>query len=223
MEAVTGFSGALSDVVRPARNKRRIGIAAALVAAALALTSCAQGEHAATSTDKPAVEGAGGQIGKIKLLDVSVQAPNIAGRATGTKFYAPGDNAPLTITLVNSGHDADTLTSVTSTSFTGWSITNTATSGNPQVVSAGATSQVVPPQTRIPLGLSDLGVGIGSSDQTLVMRGLTTAGGNLYPGSQIPITFTFANAGSVTLQVPVDLTATPTTGSIPPLPGDSGD
>ena len=69
------------------------------------------------------------------------------------------------------------------------------------------------------LGLSNLGVGTGVSGKTLVLYGLTKANGNLYPGTVIPITFTFAKGGSTTLDVPVALTSTPTTGSVPPLPG----
>ena len=217
MEAVTGLSAALSG---PGRTKRRVGLVAVLAAAAISLTSCAIGQHAATAIDKPAVAGTEGSIGSIKLLDVSIKAPDVAGRTTGTKFYVPGDTAPLIITLVNSGHAADTLTSVTSTAFSSWSIIKTG--ANP-LTGAGQTSQVIAPQTRVALGLTNLGAGIPDSPQTMVLTGLTAATGNLYPGTVIPITFTFATAGSVTLQVPVDLTSTPTTGSIAPLPGtDAG-
>ena len=215
MEAVTETSGAQSN---RGRGTRRMLGAAALAAAAIGLTACGAGQHAATAIDKPAIAGTGGSIGSIKLLNVSVQAPNISGRPTGDKFYAAGDNAPLTLTMVNSGHNADTLTSVTSTAFSTWGIVSTplvtvASSGT------GSTSQVIAPQTSVALGLTDLGVGNGSSPNTLVMGGLK--GANLYPGSVVPITFTFANSGSVTLQVPVDLTGSPTTGSVAPPAGDT--
>lgn len=218
MEAVTETSGAQSSAKR---TQRRVAVAGALAAAAISLTSCAAGQHAATATDKPAIAGTGGSVGTIKLLDVTVQAPNITSRDTGTKFYTAGDNAPLTITLVNSGHDADTLTSVTSTAFTAWQVVSTPLVTEDSASTGGATSQVVPPQTSVALGLSNLGVGTGQSANTLVMTGLK--GADLYPGSVVPITFTFANSGSVTLDVPVDLTSTPTTGSIAPLPNtDTG-
>ena len=218
MEAVTETSGAQPSAKR---STRRIAVATALAAAAaISLSSCAAGQHAATAVDKPAIAGTGGSVGTIDLLDVSVQAPNVPGRDTGSKYYVVGDNAPLTITLVNTGHAADTLTSVTSTSFASWQIVSTPLVTEGSSASGGSTSQVIAPQSRVALGLSNLGIGSGESADTLLMTGLQ--GNDLYPGSVIPITFTFANAGSVTLNVPVDLTSSPTTGSVPPLPGDSG-
>ena len=78
---------------------RRFGIAAAVAAAAITLTSCAAGQHAATAIDRPAIAGTGGQIGSISLQNVSIQAPAISGRETGTKFYATGDDAPMSLTI----------------------------------------------------------------------------------------------------------------------------
>jgi hypothetical protein len=40
---------------------------------------------------------------------------------------------------------------------------------------------------------------------------------NVYPGTTIPMTFDFAQAGSVTLQVPVALSGAPNTSPIPEL------
>lgn len=218
MKAVSGQPG--SDHAGTALRMRRVGIAAALAVAALGVSACGVGQNAATATDKPAIAGTGGRVGTVELQDVAIQAPNVSSRPTGTKFYATGDNAPLTISLLNIGHTADTLTSVTSAAFSSWSIVNTAALTQP--INGGATSQTLLPNQRVSLGLTDLGVGIGSSDQTLVLRGVTASTKTIYPGSTIDVTFTFATAGTITLHVPVELSNTPTTGSIAPISGDSG-
>ena len=222
MKAVSGQSGTGRTSTAPrVRTGRRAGIAAAVVVvAALGLSGCATGQDAATATNKPAVTGTGGTIGSVELQDVYIQAPAVAGRPSGDKFYLTGDNAPMTITMLNVGHTADTLTSVTSTAFSSWAIVNTAALTQP--VTGGATSQVLQPNQSVGLGLTGLGVGIGSSDQTLVLRGLTAATKTLYPGATVDVNFTFATAGTITLHVPVELSDTPTTGSIAPASGDSG-
>lgn len=215
MKAVSGQPGIGHASHR--RSLRLVGVAAALAAAALSLTSCAVGQHAATAIDKPAIAGTSGQIGTIDLENVIVQAPNVVGRDTGTKFYTAGDSAPMSLTMINTGHTNDTLTSVTSSAFSSWSIVSTASLVT--TPGQGATSQVLTPNVAVSLGLENLGVGIGSSDQTLVLSGLKAAAKNLYPGTTVDVTFTFANAGSTTLHVPVGLTSTPPSGSVAPASG----
>jgi len=46
--------------------------------------------------------------------------------------------------------------------------------------------------------------GVNGTDHVLVLTGLSST---LFPASTIPVTFTFANAGSVTVDVPVQITA----------------
>lgn len=215
MNAVSEESGTGHASTSSMVRTRRFGAVAVLALAAVSLSSCAVGQHAATAIDRPAIAGTGGSVGSIDLADVSIQAPNIGGRATGTKFYAAGDDAPMTLTIVNVGHTTDTLTSVTSTAFKSWNIVDTGAVGG-----TVATSQAVGPNEHVGLGITDTGVGTGSSPQTLVLRGLS--GANLYPGTMVDITFTFATAGSLTLHVPVDLSSTPTTGSIAPIPTEPG-
>jgi hypothetical protein len=66
----------------------------------------------------------------------------------------------------------------------------------------------------VALGLSNLGVGTGVSPETLVLTNLKGST-NLYPGSEVPLTFTFANAGKVTVSVPIQLSAQPNDVSVP--------
>jgi copper(I)-binding protein len=200
---------------------RRASVVAVLGVAALGLSSCAVGQHAATATDRPAIAGTGASVGSIDLQDISLQAPEITTRATGAKFYATGDDAPMTLVIVNDGHSPDTLTGITSTAFTSWGIVSTDALTQPDAIKGGATSVTVGANESVGLGLTDLGVGIGSSDRTLVLHTLAAKSSPLYPGSNVNLTFTFAHAGSVTVAVPVDLTSTPDDASIPAPP--SGD
>jgi copper(I)-binding protein len=48
--------------------------------------------------------------------------------------------------------------------------------------------------------------GINGTDRALVLTGLTE---QLFPATLVPVTFTFAGAGSITVQVPVQLTSSP--------------
>jgi copper(I)-binding protein len=66
---------------------------------------------------------------------------------------------------------------------------------------------------------AEASVQIGISGQNIVFQltGLTKA---LFPGTSVPITFSFAKAGSVTVQVPVQLTTLPS-GSGEVIPSDT--
>jgi copper(I)-binding protein len=197
---------------QPAR-RRRLALAAIVTGVALVSSACAVGQHAATATDRPAIDGTIAQVGSIKLENISVQAPNIGSRPTGTAFYQPGDNAPMTLILVNNSHSSDTLTSVTGP-FTSWAVVPTGSVADEAALKTGSTSQPVGPGGSVALGLSNLGVGTGVSPETLVLIALKGTG-KLYPGSEVRLTFTFANAGKVTVSVPVQLSAQPNDVSVP--------
>ena len=88
VNAVSELSGT-GSCQHHGHTARRFGIAAALVAAAISLTSCAAGQQRrrprSTGQRSPA---RGGSIGyDPDLANVSIQAPNVGGRATGSKFY----------------------------------------------------------------------------------------------------------------------------------------
>jgi hypothetical protein len=61
---------------------------------------------------------------------------------------------------------------------------------------------------------------VGQSSNAILELVLTKA---LFPGPSVPVTFTFANAGSITLRVPVQLTThtAPFGITVPPLSSDS--
>ncbi len=63
------------------------------------------------------------------------------------------------------------------------------------------------------------GLGLTPTDDVLVLTGLSAT---LFPGTTLAITFRFATAGTITLQVPVMLTTSAITPlSVPPLPSES--
>ncbi|EIV95383.1 copper chaperone PCu(A)C [Frankia sp. QA3] len=96
-----------------------------------------------------------------------------------------GDSAPIVSAFFNAGGEPDTLVSVSSPE---------AGSGQP------------PKSADLPAGGGRI---FTADDSAPALRDVKR---NLLIGSQLPITFTFAKAGSVTLDVPVE----------PPAPGASG-
>lgn len=246
--------------IRPG-TRRRIRDTVVAIIAATTLASCAAGQIAETSNEKPTLDGTFGVVGHIRLEGVAMKAPYVPSRSSGMQYYVKGDAVPMRISLVNTGKSPDTLTKVSSSEFTGWNIVPTAkvpalppsssptpgeeppttgsavnTTTNPstgpaQVTTSAATAPTptapttaagapassfsgsgnpvtVAPQRSVGLGLDDLGYPGRSgqpatSSRTLVLTGLHQ--NRLYPGESVLITFTFANAGSKTLRVPVQI------------------
>lgn len=95
-------------VAKPAR--RRLGRVAALgAAAALIVAGCSAGQKAQTAVQHPTVGGASADIGDIKLRNVQLSAPDATD-----KRWAKGSNVPVEMSIINTGHEDDTLVSVTS-------------------------------------------------------------------------------------------------------------
>jgi hypothetical protein len=84
-----------------------------------------------------------------------------------------------------------------------------------------ASSLAIPPGESVRLGIvnqtgSDTRSGSDVSAQTVVLTGLRgTKYAPLYPAMAVPISFTFARSGSLTLTVPVQLTAPSSGQTIP--------
>ena len=111
--------------IRPGA-RRRIGGTVVAILAATALASCAAGQIAETSNEKPTLDGTFGVVGHMRLEGVALKAPYVPSRSSGQQYYAKGDAAPLRISLVNTGRTPDTLTKVSSSAFTGWNVVSTA-------------------------------------------------------------------------------------------------
>lgn len=220
------------------RRRRSRAAAAALAVLAIGaggLSGCAAGRDAQTAYQKPTLDGTEAQVGYISMNAMTIQAPT-------AKFYPKGSSAAMRVVLVNSGNTADTLTSISSPGFAGWgvfgsaaqaqaaqaaatagaaSVTPAASSSTPSAggapsssggaspAPAGAQRLSLPPNARVPFGTPE-------AKGALLLTNLRTPA---HPGSAVPITFTFARAGAVTVQVPVGLTASPQFSTIPSASG----
>lgn len=205
----------------PAGIARRVGSVVVAVGAVLttafSTAGCATGQHAATAEETPAIDGAIGTVGPIDLRGVAVLAPD-----TGATSYPQGSNAAMTAVIVNTSTKPDTLTSISSPAATGWVLLDGSTTLLPVAPSSSGTSSgppvvgAVPPQVvTIPPGRS-VAFALPSSTQSLFLTGLKQ---QLYTASSVAVTFTFQAAGAITITVPVQLT--PTAGSST-LPAPSG-
>jgi hypothetical protein len=107
-----------------------------------------------------------------------------------------------------SGSAASGSAAATGAPATGGS-SSSAPAAAPQTVAAGKSLDLGLKNT----GTTDAGV---PTAPIVVLDGLT--GGPLRPGDSVPVTFSFASAGKITLQVPVQLSAAPNNSVIPSVP-----
>ena len=77
---------------------------------------------------------------------------------------------------------------------------------------SGAPSLDVPANLAVQVNVAGTGAD-NSAQPVVVLRGLT--GQPLWPAAQVPVTFSFANAGPTTLSVPVQLSVTPNDATVP--------
>jgi copper(I)-binding protein len=89
------------------QNRRVLGAGVLALGAALALTGCGAGQITQTSSQQAAVNGTHAQVKTMVLRNAAVQYP------TSGAGYPAGATPVLTLTLVNSGTQDDSLVSVT--------------------------------------------------------------------------------------------------------------
>ena len=193
---------------------RRVVTALALAAgAALTMSACSAGQITQTSTQVAAINGSNVDAGSLALRNVHVIYPN-------SEEYSiePGGTAQLGFTIVNlDPYVGDRLTGI-STDF--------AASGT------GARLEV-PPQSSVVAGVSEENAALveevdesprpDSTEETpspapdAVANNveLVDLSEGVRPGLTIPVTFTFEEAGDITLSVPID--------AGPELPRDESD
>ncbi len=129
--------------------------------------------------------GANAQAGAILLRSVHVEAPP-------TPSYQPGDDAIVWFTLLNQGRRQDTLTSLTSTAAASAEIRwDDNCDGAAQAVPA------LPLQPAFP-GLTEASGGVPSFDA--YYGRLVGLKQEVLAGTTVPVTFTFADAGQVTVE-----------------------
>ena len=172
-----------------------VGIAAALALSALALSGCAAGQITQTDAQVAAVNGASGDLGPIALRDAVLAYPG--GDVFG---YAPGDEAPLLVTIVNSGDQTDELVSV-STPAGEVVVGGMTTIPGGVVVSSLEVARAPGPPSAVADAADPP---LGSGELRIVLTDLT---GPIRPGLPTFVTFGFRDAGEVTLRVPIDAPA----------------
>lgn len=196
---------------------RRIGVGLVLAGAALVSSACAAGQHAATSNAQATQDGVNGDIGKIALRAVALEAP------AGAPAYNAGADVALKIVIINNSGALDSLIGIQTAAAKSWEVFTSL--GDAQVVldaNAAAASSSAAPSTSpssassssaaaLPTGSTSVdippgesvGYGTPTNKGAILLEGLTSV---LYPAQTVPVTFTFKTAGSVTLQVPVQIT-----------------
>jgi copper(I)-binding protein len=220
---------------------RRVGVGLAL-AAALFTSACAAGQDAQTAEVRSSLDGTYATLGKIALRALAIQAP---ADSLYYPAGSDAPLTLVLVNTDSSTHaKPDKLVSISSPAAAGWAAYPTlaqaqaamaASTGTPSApapaasatpttppASAGeivpgnsaapgassAASQTaisIPPQRRVSWGVPE-------ATGALLLTGLRE---KLYPASTIPITFTFADAGSITVAVPVQLSSSPNSSVLP--------
>ena len=207
----------MSDRARPRRNRAPLVVGALIVAVALA--GCGAGQLAQTSSQVAAVAGANASVGDIDVRNATIEFDSAAQGAT---VYPAGADAPLSMTIVNSGADVERLVAASSPIASSVQIsgrlripggqalrvegtpepmaapepTGTATpTATPTAAPAPSPSEV--PATPLPTAppvVDEAGVA------HIVLTGLLE---DLQAGRSYPLTLTFERAGELTFNVPV--------------------
>jgi copper(I)-binding protein len=181
----------------------------ALLLSPIALTACSAGQVTQTATQNRDKVGAEAQVGSVTLRQVTLEHPD-EGR------YEAGDDAALTMAVVNSGNEADTLVGIEGEGFDGVLVSGQASAapavpGSPSASApatggaapgAGATTAAPTASSRVDVpvpGNSTVFIG-GESDLTVELAGLTE---ELTAGQSIELTLTFQQAGEVTVRAMV--------------------
>lgn len=211
------MSRSISRIRAGARRRVLVAVGIGLATAAAA-SGCAAGQIAATAEVVPAVQGSSGTVGSIAVRDVKLEYPQ-GGR------YQQGQNARLTLVMVNSGPRDDALTAVR-TDSAGSVVFQTAGPGASASATASATATAsasgsASPSGSAPASPSASGTaggapGPGSVESIplppnqsvlgyadgprITLVGLTES---LRPSASVRITFSFRSAGNLTLVVAV--------------------
>jgi Uncharacterized protein conserved in bacteria len=184
-----------------------IGLATAIVG-----SGCAAGQIAHTAQISSAVEGSHGTVGPIAVRDVKLAYPQ-DGR------YTAGEDARVTLVLANAGIEDDVLTAVRSDAADSvvFQSGQSGDSATPLETQSPSES-VAPGEESLPGQESSLTVP-GNENVLAYADGprITLLGLNrdLLPSQTVKLTFTFRDAGEVTLDAPVAIPATPGTQPTP--------
>lgn len=229
------------ETTRPLR--KLVPAVAIGVSALLGVVGCSAGQVAQTAEMEPAVNGNMGQVGNLKLRDVMVAFPE------NGESYRVGEEAPLLLTIANTGGEDDELVGVTSPAGEVRIIGNakipartalqvvlpadnpsapssepsSASSESSEPESSSSESSSTAETTESAPVTSETSTGAAPTSVTatltqteeapdvvgMISLVITELTGDLPFGKTVPVTFEFANAGKVTVSLPVAAPSTP--------------
>jgi copper(I)-binding protein len=160
----------------------RIRLVAGAAGVLLALTGCGSSEPDRTLSDDPA-EVEGGAVGPDVRLNDDVGLQQVQLEYPQDGVYEAGEDARLFMAVTNSGGEPVTLTDIGGPDFGGVRVETADGQGLPLTVDA---------EDNLYVGAE------GPPDVTLL-----DLGRELRSSQSIPVTFTFGEAGEVTIDVPV--------------------
>lgn len=220
----------LTSVVRSRAGRaprRGAAVLLAAVAGAMLLAGCGAGQDAQTAGKESSVPGVSADLGGIAVRNVQIGYPD-----RETRVYPKGGDAPLEVRIFNSGAETDALVGVTSevaervvlagSGGEGSAVCPQASVSVPaaqptlqptQRPGASPSGTAEPPTTLNPTGsagnaefavqLAPGGCALLTGEPyRLELSGLRQ---ELAPGDVVPVTFSFRDAGEVTLRVPFGL------------------
>jgi copper(I)-binding protein len=169
-----------------------------LLLSPVVLSACSAGQVTQTATQQRDKTGAQAQVGDISLRQAELLHPRGGS-------YERGDDAGLQVAIINGGTEPDTLVRVGGDGFGSAEIQGPATgTGTSSAASSSAATSTAPTSTasrssviEIPTGAS---IFVGGSDYSITLKDLAEP---LTTGQYLEVTFTFKNAGDVTLPVTV--------------------
>lgn len=195
---------------RPAAPRTYTALLAGALVGALALTGCGAGQIAGTAEQQAAVRGGNSSaMGPIAVRDAVIA---FGEQVEGGAIYSVGSAAPLSLTIVNEGTEADTLVSASSPWASSVEISGvTEIPAGRAIVVQGEAPEPAPttgvPGSRAPSAApTSTPAAEAESGTQIVLTGLLD---DIRAGISYDVTLVFERAGEVVVPVPVGGTEEP--------------
>jgi hypothetical protein len=200
----------------------------AALAGTTLLVGCGAGQQTQTASKEPSVPGVSANLRDIALRNVQIGYPDRESRS-----YPQDGTAPLEVRIFNSGTDADALIGVRSDAAAAVLLVGSTSEGSnvcpeasvslPATEPTGRPSRPARPATGTtpsdtagltpvrPAGTAEFSIELTPGSCALLLPDkpyrleLTGLREELAPGGVVPVTFSFREAGEVTLRVPFGL------------------
>ena len=190
---------------RTARTRTtRASLLTGALIGALALTGCGAGQVANTAQQVSATGGANVEVGEIAVRDAVIV---FSGQVEGDAVYTRGSDAPLSMTIVNEGQEADRIVSASSV----WA-SEVAVNGASEV--PGGRAVVVEGDINVTGGAAPGGsptIDPNTAPTEELATGIVLVGllDDLSAGGTYEVVLTFERAGELRMEVPVGYTTEP--------------